>query len=59
MRWIVAAAATALMAVLGTVYSWSLYAQPLATAYGWSASTRPAAVRPGKSSSKSSPSRVR
>lgn len=39
MRWIVAAAATALMAVLGTVYSWSLYAQPLAAAYGWSAST--------------------
>ena len=39
MRWIVATAATALMAVLGTVYSWSLYAQPLAAAYGWSAST--------------------
>ena len=27
------------MAVLGTVYSWSLYAQPLAAAFGWSAST--------------------
>jgi OFA family oxalate/formate antiporter-like MFS transporter len=37
MRWIVAAAGTALMAVLGAVYSWSLYAQPLAAAFGWSA----------------------
>jgi MFS family permease len=39
MRWIVAAAGTALMAVLGAVYSWSLYAQPLALAFGWSART--------------------
>ena len=39
MRWIVAAAGTALMAVLGAVYSWSLFAQPLALAYGWSART--------------------
>jgi len=39
MRWIVAAAGTGLMAVLGTVYGWSLYAQPLAAAFGWSAST--------------------
>jgi OFA family oxalate/formate antiporter-like MFS transporter len=39
MRWLVAAAGTGLMAVLGTVYSWSLYAQPLAAAFGWSAST--------------------
>ena len=36
---IVAAAGTALMAVLGAVYSWSLYAQPLAQAFGWSART--------------------
>lgn len=39
MRWIVAAAGTGLMAVLGTVYSWSLHAQPLSAAFGWSAST--------------------
>ena len=39
MRWIVAAAGTLLMALLGTVYSWSLYAQPLSAAFGWSAST--------------------
>jgi len=39
MRWAIAAAGAALMAVLGTVYSWSLYAQPLAAAFGWSAST--------------------
>jgi OFA family oxalate/formate antiporter-like MFS transporter len=37
MRWVVAAAGTALMAVLGAVYSWSLYVQPLAAAFGWSA----------------------
>jgi OFA family oxalate/formate antiporter-like MFS transporter len=39
MRWACAAAGTGLMAVLGTVYSWSLYAQPLAAAFGWSATT--------------------
>ncbi len=39
MRWLIAAAGTGLMAVLGTVYSWSLYAQPLTAAFGWSAST--------------------
>jgi MFS transporter, OFA family, oxalate/formate antiporter len=39
MRWIVAAAGTALMGVLGAVYSWSLYAQPLGHAFGWSART--------------------
>ncbi len=39
MRWVVAAAGTALMAVLGAVYSWSLFAQPLADAFGWSART--------------------
>jgi OFA family oxalate/formate antiporter-like MFS transporter len=36
-RWRVAAAGTALMACLGTVYGWSLFAQPLAAAFGWSA----------------------
>jgi OFA family oxalate/formate antiporter-like MFS transporter len=35
-RWWVAAAGTALMACLGTVYGWSLFAQPLAAAFGWS-----------------------
>jgi MFS family permease len=38
-RWLVAAAGTALMGCLGTVYAWSLFAQPLARAFGWS-STR-------------------
>lgn len=37
-RWLVAAAGTALMACLGTVYAWSLFAQPLGAAFGWSAS---------------------
>ena len=35
-RWLVAAAGTALMACLGTVYAWSLFTQPLAAAFGWS-----------------------
>jgi MFS family permease len=35
-RWLVALAGTVLMACLGTVYSWSLFAQPLAAAFGWS-----------------------
>lgn len=35
-RWVVAAAGTLLMACLGTVYAWSLFAQPLAVAFGWS-----------------------
>ncbi len=36
-RWWVAAAGTALMACLGTVYAWSLFTQPLTAAFGWSA----------------------
>jgi hypothetical protein len=39
MRYLVAAASTGLMAVLGAVYGWSLFAQPLAAAFGWSATT--------------------
>jgi MFS family permease len=35
-RWTIAAAGAALMACLGTVYAWSLFAQPLAVAFGWS-----------------------
>jgi len=38
-RWVVAAAGTVLMACLGTVYGWSLFAEPLRAAHGWSAST--------------------
>jgi len=38
-RWVVAAAGTLLMACLGTVYSWSTFAQPLQAAHGWSATT--------------------
>src|SRR5512147_604436 len=33
----VAAAGTALMACVGTVYAWRLFTQPLAAAFGWSA----------------------
>jgi OFA family oxalate/formate antiporter-like MFS transporter len=38
-RWFVAAAGTIAMACLGTVYSWSLFTQPLIAAFGWSTST--------------------
>jgi MFS family permease len=38
-RWLVAAAGTVAMACLGTVYSWSLFTQPLIAAFGWSNST--------------------
>jgi MFS family permease len=36
-RWLIALCGTLLMACLGTVYSWSLFAQPLQAAFGWSA----------------------
>jgi MFS family permease len=38
-RWLIAAAGTVLMACLGTVYSWSLFTQPLIASFGWSNST--------------------
>jgi MFS family permease len=38
-RWLIAAAGTVAMACLGTVYSWSLFTQPLVAAFGWSNAT--------------------
>jgi MFS transporter, OFA family, oxalate/formate antiporter len=38
-RWIIAFAGMLLMMSLGTIYSWSLYTQPLICAFGWSTST--------------------
>jgi MFS family permease len=38
-RWLVALAGTVLMGCLGTVYSWSLFTQPLVAAFGWSSTT--------------------
>src|SRR3954452_25430552 len=35
-RWAVAAAGTVAMVCLGTVYSWSLFTQPLIASFGWS-----------------------
>src|SRR2546423_6196088 len=35
-RWAVAAAGTVTMVCLGTVYSWSLFTQPLIAGFGWS-----------------------
>jgi MFS family permease len=38
-RWAVAVAGTVAMSCLGTVYSWSLFTQPLVAAFGWSNTT--------------------
>jgi MFS family permease len=38
-RWLVALAGAGAMACLGTVYAWSVFAQPLAAAFGWSSTT--------------------
>ncbi len=38
-RWAIAVAATIAMICLGTVYSWSLFTQPLIAAFGWSNTT--------------------
>jgi MFS family permease len=38
-RWAIAAAGTVAMMCLGTVYSWSLFNQPLIAAFGWSTTT--------------------
>jgi MFS family permease len=38
-RWLIAIAGTIAMACLGTVYSWSLFTQPLIATFGWSNST--------------------
>ena len=38
-RWVVAFAGMLLMVSLGTIYSWSLYTQPLICSFGWSTST--------------------
>ncbi len=38
-RWLIAVAGTIAMVCLGTVYSWSLFTQPLIAAFGWSSTT--------------------
>jgi MFS transporter, OFA family, oxalate/formate antiporter len=38
-RWAIAVAGTIAMICLGTVYSWSIYTQPLVAAFGWSNTT--------------------
>ncbi len=38
-RWMIALAGTVAMACLGTVYSWSLFTQPLIASFGWSNTT--------------------
>jgi OFA family oxalate/formate antiporter-like MFS transporter len=38
-RWAIAVAGTIAMICLGTVYSWSLFTQPLRAAFGWSNTT--------------------
>jgi len=38
-RWAIAVAGTIAMICLGTVYSWSIFTQPLIAAFGWSTTT--------------------
>ncbi len=38
-RWAIAVAGTVAMACLGTVYSWSIFTQPLIASFGWSNTT--------------------
>jgi MFS family permease len=38
-RWIIALAGTVSMICLGTIYSWSIFTQPLAASFGWSNTT--------------------
>jgi MFS transporter, OFA family, oxalate/formate antiporter len=38
-RWIIALAGTVAMACLGTIYSWSIFTQPLIASFGWSNTT--------------------
>jgi MFS transporter, OFA family, oxalate/formate antiporter len=38
-RWLIAAAAAAVMLTIGTVYSWAMFTQPLLVAYRWDLTT--------------------
>jgi MFS family permease len=38
-RWVIAAAGTISMICLGTIYSWSIFTQPLIASFGWSNTT--------------------
>jgi len=38
-RWVIALAGTVVMVCLGTVYSWSIFTQPLVAAFHWSNTT--------------------
>src|SRR5260221_1812261 len=38
-RWTIAAGGAVFMMTLGTIYSWSLFAQPLLACFGWSSTT--------------------
>src|SRR5260370_28852128 len=38
-RWTIAAGGAMFMMTLGTIYSWSLFAQPLLACFGWSSTT--------------------
>jgi MFS family permease len=38
-RWVVAIAGSAVMLLIGTVYSWAIFAQPLVVGFGWDLTT--------------------
>jgi MFS family permease len=38
-RWVIAVAGSAVMLLIGTVYSWAMFAQPLVVGFGWDLTT--------------------
>ena len=38
-RWVVAMGGAAVMLVIGTLYSWAIFAQPLIVGFGWDLTT--------------------
>ena len=38
-RWIIAIAGSVVMSLIGTIYSWAIFAQPLVVAFGWDLTT--------------------
>jgi MFS family permease len=38
-RWVIAIGGSAVMLLIGTVYSWAIFAQPLVVAFGWDLTT--------------------
>jgi hypothetical protein len=40
-RWTIAIAGAIVMLLIGTIYSWTIFTEPLLVAFGWDLTTRP------------------